>query len=263
MTDFSRRPAAELWARVRDLVTSPQPCPGCANADPGPGWACERCLAELSGLAPLRASPGLAGAPPCLAAGGYRGPLRGCLLAFKERGRRDLAEPLSRLLAGLVGDLGAAPVLLCPIPATRAARCARGFDHVNLLCRLARARLPGCRVVPALRALPRPDSVTLTVAQRESAAIRSLRVVAGGVRRVSRRLVRFPQTRVLLVDDVVTSGATLVAAARVLRSAGITVDAAVTIAATVRNRGARDKIRTASGGDIRGPTRYCLDISAR
>ena len=80
-----------LLAALLDLLL-PGSCGGCAA--PGPGW-CAGCAARLG---PLR-WPMLPGGPPVVAAGRYRGPLRTAVLAYKERGRRDLAGPLAALLA--------------------------------------------------------------------------------------------------------------------------------------------------------------------
>ena len=79
-----------LLAALLDLLL-PGSCGGCAA--PGPGW-CAGCAARLG---PLR-WPVLPGGPPVVAAGRYRGPLRTAVLAYKERGRRDLAGPLAALL---------------------------------------------------------------------------------------------------------------------------------------------------------------------
>ena len=88
-----------LMAALLDLLL-PDSCGGCGA--PGPGW-CAGCAASLG--PPLW--PVLPGGPPVVAAGRYRGPLRTAVLAYKERGRRDLAGPLSALLAGPLGQAAA------------------------------------------------------------------------------------------------------------------------------------------------------------
>ncbi|MGH3916511.1 MAG: ComF family protein, partial [Pseudonocardiaceae bacterium] len=71
---------------------------GCGGCDvPGPPW-CRHCATSLG--APVRVHPPCCRTgPPVYALGVYRGRLRAALLAYKERGRRDLAGPLGGALA--------------------------------------------------------------------------------------------------------------------------------------------------------------------
>jgi predicted amidophosphoribosyltransferase len=231
------------WARtaadLADLVL-PTCCPGCAR--PGSAGPCAGCRAALARLRPRRVAPrpAPAGFPACVAAGGYADPLRGCLLAFKERGRHTLAAALAELLAGAVA--AAAPdgaLLLVPVPATAAATRARYGDPVARLARLvagalARSGRPA-GVAPVLRARPRPDSTTLDAAGRLRAARQSFAVRPGPVERLAR--VTPDGVSVLLVDDVVTTGATLATVAALLRGSGVPVAAAAVVAATARTGG--------------------------
>ena len=241
---------------LRRLLVAPEPCPGCATVVPG---RCPDCLAP--GPAWL-VRPRAAGAPGCVAAARYLGAMRQIVLAYKEHGRLDLTVPLAGVLAGLVARFGPGPTLLIPIPATAAARRRRGFDPVVRLCR----RLP-VGTATVLTMAPRPDSVGLSARQRRRIADATIGVRAGRAASVRRSA-----ARVLLVDDVVTSGATTAAAARALRDVGITVAATVALAATpldsrqavpsarAGNRwGGADGRSTGNtrpfGGDIRPPTR--------
>nr|WP_204341948.1 ComF family protein [Micromonospora terminaliae] len=219
-----------LWSDLTDLVL-PAGCAGCGERVPGlrQGF-CPRCVDDLEALtpAPARPDPAPAGLPPCVALGPYAGALRGGLLAYKERGRHGLARPLGALLAEVVaaavGPRG--PVTLVAVPDTARAARARYGDHLDRLTRHAAARLGAAgwpvRVLRPLRALPRPDSVALDSAGRAAAAETAFRLRrSGGV-----------AGAVVLLDDIVTTGATLAAVSRVLRGAGMTPKAAAVLAAT-------------------------------
>jgi predicted amidophosphoribosyltransferase len=138
------------------------------------------------------------------------------LLAYEDVGR----ELVSRLKyrnhrAALPGLAAAAASLVAPdevdvvtwAPTTPARRRSRGFDQSELLARIVARRLGR----PCRKLLARPDGVPQT---GRSAADRWT-----GPRFVGRRAV---PGRVLLVDDVVTTGATVTIAARALRLCGAT-----------------------------------------
>ncbi|WP_309227510.1 MULTISPECIES: ComF family protein [unclassified Micromonospora] len=211
----------------------PAGCAGCADRVPGlrQGF-CPRCVDELDALRPAPTSPDPRppDLPPCVALGPYAGALRAGLLAYKERGRHGLARPLGALLAEVVAAaVGAAgPVTLVPVPDTARAARARYGDHLDRLTRHAAVRLRAAgwpvRVRHPLRALPRPDSVALDSAGRAAAADAAFRLRRPGRPGVDGRIV--------LLDDIVTTGATLAAVSRVLHAAGMTPNAAAVLAAT-------------------------------
>ncbi|MFE9688678.1 ComF family protein [Micromonospora sp. NPDC005806] len=211
----------------------PSGCGGCGERAPGlrQGF-CPHCVGELEALrpAPTRPDPTPPDLPPCVALGPYAGALRAGLLAYKERGRHGLARPLGALLAEVVAAAvgPARPVTLVPVPDTARAARARYGDHLGQLTRHAAARLRAAgwpvRVLRPLRALPRPDSVLLDSAGRAAAADAAFRL-----RRLGAAAVDGP---VVLLDDIVTTGATLAAVSRVLHAAGMTPKAAAVLAAT-------------------------------
>ncbi len=202
-----------------DLVL-PRTCAGCGV--PG-GVLCRRCGALLADPRPATPRRFPDGFPPTAAAGAYAGPVRPALIAFKERGRAELAGPLGTALALAVAAVVAAvpgprrPVLLVPVPSTPAAVRARGRDHVRELTGPAVAELRAAGVDAAAARLLRRrgrvrDSADLSVAQRRAN-------LAGTVVADRRGPAPPAGARLVVVDDVVTSGATLTEAAGVLERA--------------------------------------------
>ena len=164
------------------------------------------------------------------AAASYDGAIRAALLAYKERGRRDLAGPLAELLARSVCAALAAgrsppeAVLLVPVPSARSVAAARGGDHVLRMARRVAARC-GVRVAP--------DALVLTRAVCDSAGLdlQTRKVNMGGA-----MAARQPHSEraALIIDDIVTTGATVREARRALQSAGWPVLGAAVVAATPR-----------------------------
>ena len=208
---------------VLDLIL-PLECGGCGA--PSTRW-CDACAAELSVAAdqPHVVSPRVDPDVPVFALGRYAGARRQAILALKEHGRGDLVPPLARALAVgvhrlLSWGLVETPLTLVPAPTRRSAARRRGGDPVTRLARAAVSGHPDISVVQVLRmrAMAR-DSVGLGTAARE-------RNIAGRV--VSRG--QRPRTEVMIVDDVVTTGATARESVRVLRTAGVRVTAVLAIA---------------------------------
>lgn len=202
-----------------DLVL-PRRCVGCGAAGAG---LCARCV---PGDPPVWVPHDVV---PVRAAGPYAGAVRAALLAYKERGRRDLGGPLGDLLARAVRAVPPVPgLVLVPMPSTRSAAAARGGDHLVRLTRRA-ARSSGLRVATGALGFTRAvaDSSGLGVADRR-------RNLAGALTG------RAPPADAiaLLVDDVVTTGATLAEAHRALRAAGWPVAGAAVLAATPLRRSA-------------------------
>jgi len=207
-----------------DLIL-PLECGGCGV--PSTHW-CEACAAELSVAAhqPHVVNPRTDPLVPVFALGRYAGARRHAILAVKERGRRDLLAPLAHPLATglhrlLTWGVVETPLTVVPAPTRRWAARRRGGDPVTRLARAAVAGHPDIAVAQCLRVTPLArDSAGLTSSARE-------RNIAGRVLMRGRR----PDTEVLLVDDIVTTGATARESVRVLRGAGVRVAAVLTIAA--------------------------------
>jgi predicted amidophosphoribosyltransferase len=208
---------------VLDLIL-PRECGGCGA--PATRW-CGACATELSAAAgqPVVVNPRIDPQVPVFALGRYAGARRQAILAMKERGRGDLVAPLACALAVgvhrlLLWGMFETPLTIVPAPTRRWAARRRGGDPVTKVAVAAVAGHPQISVVRALRmrALAR-DSVGLTTSARE-------RNVTGHV------LLRgnVPRTEVVVVDDVVTTGATARESVRVLQAGGARVAAVLTIA---------------------------------
>ena len=230
-----------MLSALLDLVLV-RACAGCAAPGPTPCRAC-RSLLTAPPLGPVRPRPSPPGLPPVAAFGRYDGALRGLLLAHKEHGRTGLAEPLGAALAAAVSDVsdladvsdvsdvtasggGRLPLLLVPVPSAPAAVRARGHDHAWRLAQAA-ARLLPAGVTAARLLVPTrrvADQAGLSHAAR-AANLRGALAARTGA-----------PGRVVVVDDVMTTGATLVEAARALRAAGHAVVGAAVVAATARRR---------------------------
>ncbi|MFF4114647.1 ComF family protein [Streptomyces sp. NPDC001714] len=234
------------WQDLTDLVL-PAECGGCGTPRT---VLCDECRGALSGAVPrrVRPVPEPPGLPAVYAAARYADEVRAALLAHKERGALALAGALGAALAGAVrsglrdgsaglrdgrtvrivaswggttgGTAGASepePVLLVPVPSAPWAVRARGHDPVRRIALAAAAELrragASARVVPVLRQRRAvADQAGLNARQRFANLAGALEVTAGGARLLA-------GGRVVLVDDLVTTGATLAEAARAVREA--------------------------------------------
>lgn len=176
-----------------------------------------------------------------VAAGVYRDELAMALLSFKRHGQRPVGRVLSASLRRAVESAvpGKGNFLLIPIPTSRSAFQARGFSPVELLLR-------GCRG-SAVQAGP-ASRVRIARYLRLAPALGKPWATAGGQKGLTRgaraRRVRYSMRVPLrctgeltgwyciLVDDVLTTGATLAEAARAVTAAGGLVCGAVVLAAT-------------------------------
>jgi predicted amidophosphoribosyltransferase len=221
------------WQDLTDLVL-PAECGGCGRQR---AVLCGRCRAALYGNAPrrVRSVPERAGLPVVYAAAAYEDEVRAALLAHKERGALALARPLGTALAGAVlaglresgarpardardGGRGGAGVLLVPVPSSRGAVRARGHDPARRIALAAAARLRGTGT---------PVRVAAVLRQRRTVADQSGLDARGRADNLAGALAVPPAgalllacgDRIVLVDDLVTTGASLGEAARAVREA--------------------------------------------
>ncbi len=199
-------------------------CPICGAAGAS---ACRACLDAVR-PAPLLPPP--AGVDCCHALFAYEGAGRELVAGLKYRNHRAVL----RGLGGAVASLVAEPVdVVTWAPTTPARRRSRGFDQAELLARMVALAL-GRPASGLLRRAPGPPQTGRSAAERWHGPAFTA--------------ARHPPARVLLVDDVVTTGATASAAARVLRDAGAS---SVLVAALAR---------TPAPGS--GPVAPCADLGS-
>jgi ComF family protein len=153
----------------------------------------------------------------------YDGVAKDIIAGYKFGRRLALLPLLAQYLAVELGRWGAPPVVpVVPVPASPAGRRRRGFDQVALLSREL-ARRHAVVVCHALTRRRGREQKRLDVAGRS-------RNLVGAVRVQPAVLAERPG-RVILLDDVFTTGATIHECARVLRSAGVSAVDALTLAA--------------------------------
>ncbi|HEY5786368.1 MAG TPA: ComF family protein [Microlunatus sp.] len=227
------------WAATADLLLGAG-CPGCGT----PWWgACPVCREHLQAQ-PTRLTapdPSPAGFPLTATAGPYDDIHRGLLTAHKEDQALMLTALLGDRLAASLGELlrvrrvpTEEPVLVVPVPSAAAAVRERGFDATGALAKRAVRRLSVDRPVRAAGLLAQhrglADQSGLDASQRAANLRGGLRLRQGWA--AGRRRPDGPA--LVIVDDLVTTGASLAEAARCLSQGGFEVLGAATVSATVR-----------------------------
>ena len=217
-----RRLAAQGLRCLRSAL--PQACVLC-GAPSGDALICDNCsisFEKASPACPSCATPApsmrrcggcLARPPPfdvTIAAWAYAFPLDRLLHALKYGGSLSLAEPLGQAVACAAATRGDSSVdALVPLPLSPARQRERGFNQAHEIAKHVGARLG----IPLIRGLARirdsPPQATLAWDTR----VRNVRDAFAADVSVRGR-------HIAIVDDVMTTGATLAAAAKALRRAG-------------------------------------------
>jgi predicted amidophosphoribosyltransferase len=175
---------------------------------------CVLCERKLERLPSVR--PRLPGDLELISAAPYEGVARELVRRLKFSARLALAEVAAERMTRAWG--AAREGVLVPVPPSPARARTRGFDDAAMLAALVARRCPGARALPLLRRDDGPRQAERTRAERTADPPR-IHVVAPP-----------PVADLWLVDDVATTGATLIACASALRAAGAGRVSALTFA---------------------------------
>jgi ComF family protein len=154
------------------------------------------------------------------AAGDYSANAKTILRSFKEWGESELAKPLAEAISPLLNCFHEKPTLVVPIPSNKASIRERGFNPAELIARELKRLNPGLTWANLLmKSRETKDPSRLSHLERRNNQLGAM-------------VARTSGKRILLVDDIVTTGSTLVTAAKVLELAGNIVEGFVTFAET-------------------------------
>jgi predicted amidophosphoribosyltransferase len=241
---------------LTDLVL-PQHCAGCGSGHAALCASCARPLHRPAypvwprGSPPTAPGSHVSGPPTWYSVAAYQGAVRAALLAHKEEGVFGLTAPLGSALATAALAVAAdsrrstpgagQPVVLVPVPSMPAAVRRRGRDPTRALAlvasRLARARGTPARIAPVLRHRRAvADQAGLSAEGRAANLRGALAVPARWRSLVAGRAV-------IVVDDVLTTGASAAEAARALAASGADVRGVAVVAATPARRGSEGQAR--------------------
>jgi ComF family protein len=166
---------------------------------------CRQCWSHPLGLGGLRTF------------GTYREPLRTCIHALKYEGRRQLAEPLGRLLAEAYTSYNLLADVVLPVPLHATRLQERGYNQSALLASVC-AKLSGLTYHDDLLIRQRPTlpQVGLSLPERSQNVTGAFQPT----RTFTTATEAFAKRRILIIDDVCTTGSTIEACANALFAAG-------------------------------------------
>jgi ComF family protein len=202
-----------IWVAILDLFFPPR-CAVCARViDPGGTGICDKCRDKLAALTDDGDPPRGDYFDVCHAPLRYDGAVRDAILRYKFEGARDAAPALGRILARCVAErLNGAFDVITWAPVSRKRLRERGYDQARLLAECAAGEL-GLAAVPLLekhRHVPAQSTLNGAAARRGNVADAYAPLPGADI----------AGRRVLLIDDVVTTGATLSECARALLLSG-------------------------------------------
>ena len=213
-----------------DLLFPPK-CPFCGKLLDAPG-VCPACRDSLPWTAEEDALWDLPGGVRCAAPLWYEGPVRDALLRFKFHGASALARPLGELIAQCAAErLSGEFDTLTWVPVSRKRLRQRGYDQAELLARSAGA-VWGVR--PERLLVKRVDNPAQSGLEGAAARAENVRDVYQARNAAGRR--------VLVIDDICTTGATLASCVQALRTAGAEAAVCLTAARTPENH--REKVHS-------------------
>lgn len=240
---MERKPTAPRFARaLREVggelvdLLLPRACAGCGVETVS---LCGPCLTRLQ-PEPRTVAPRY-GLLPVSGAGEYSDTLRSVIVAMKARKRTDVVPVVGILLAAAIAHAleesgyAGGDVTAVPVPTSAAAMRDRGRDLVADLsahaCRLLAADGLAIRSAPLLTVVRHRDQVGSGARDRR----RNVAGTHAPLRRAPWETARSSR-RVIVVDDVLTTGATFAEAARALREAGVEPHGCAALAVTEDGR---------------------------
>ena len=210
----------KFWDAVLDLLF-PRRCAFCHRLLSGPDPVCSLCRDKLPYTGPA-ARQQLSAIRTCVSPLYYEGHVRDSLLRYKFGGLRMYAQVYGEFLAKCIDENGISCDSITWVPLSRRRLRQRGYDQARLLAEEL-ARHTGLPCEPMLRKIRHNRAQSSTGnAKRRRENVKGVYAPYPGAEIRGRS--------VLLVDDIVTTGATLSACAAVLKQSGVREIAAVTLA---------------------------------
>ena len=208
----------------------------CIGCDATPGVWCRACSDSAQPSAWL--APRVPCPAPVLRVARYDGPIKSAVLAYKDGRSHGLGNPLGRALARALifdapSDLLHGRVVLAPVPSAPQRVRISGIDHAGALARAAARALRSRRVDAVARALLRKRATDRASSDQGHLSARERIAQMPGTMAFAGRSLdsgRHARVCVIVVDDVLTTGATMAESMRVLCAAGLPVQMGLVLA---------------------------------